>query len=128
MRLFKRIYAQLKRALLDFKFNERVLEETDEVAKFQVNLSGTHTSVIDSTSVLRGMPVVQPTGKQVSLPSRFFTYYVRAGKIVKTIGAMEIPHGIQLTVPPTPSLSSCTRLLPSGRITNNPVMLVKATC
>jgi len=47
--------------------------------------------VIDYTGILRGVPVIQPTGKRVSLPAEYFTWFVRDGKIVKTVG--EIPKG-----------------------------------
>ncbi len=78
-----------KRALPDFKFNEQYMEETAEAVKFQVNLTGTHTGVIDYTGLVRGVPVVPPTGKAVKLNPEWFTYTVRDGKIVKTVG--EIP-------------------------------------
>lgn len=86
-----RMHIPRKRALPDFRFNEQVLEETDEMVKLQVNLSGTHTCVIDYTGILRGIPVIQPTGKKINLADEYFTYFVKNGKIVKTIG--EIPKG-----------------------------------
>lgn len=86
-----RMHLPRKRALPDFRFNETVLSETDDSVKLQVNLSGTHTGVIDYTGILRGVPVIQPTGKRVSLPAEYFTWFVRDGKIVKTID--EIPKG-----------------------------------
>lgn len=84
-----------KRAMPDFKFNETVLEETDDCVKFQVNLSGTHTGVIDYTGILRGIPVIAPTGKKVSLASEYFDYYVRDGMIVKTVGRIPKDAGVQ---------------------------------
>jgi predicted ester cyclase len=86
-----RMHKPRKRAMPDFRFNETILEESPERVKIQVDLSGTQTGVIDYTGVLRGIPVVQPTGKKVSLLPEFFTYFVRDDKIVKTIG--EIPRG-----------------------------------
>jgi predicted ester cyclase len=86
-----RMHVPRKRALPDFQFNETVLAETDDSVKLQVNLSGTHTGVIDYTGILRGVPVIQPTGKRISLPAEYFTWFVRDDKIVKTIG--EIPKG-----------------------------------
>ena len=80
-----------KRAMPDFHFNETVLEQAPDRVKIQANLSGTQTGVIDYIGVLRGIPVVQPTGKKVNLTAEFFTYFVRDDKIFKTIG--EIPKG-----------------------------------
>lgn len=68
-----RMHQARKRALPDFKFNETYLEETPDHVKFQVNLTGTHTGVIDYRGILRGIPVVQPTGKKVKLNPEFFT-------------------------------------------------------
>jgi len=83
-----------KRALPDFKFNETYLEETSEYVKFQVNLTGTHTGVIDYRGLVRGIPVVQPTGKAVKLNPEWFTYYVHNGLIYKTIGDIPKNAGV----------------------------------
>lgn len=93
-----RMHQARKRALPDFRFNEQVLDERDDMVQLQVNLSGTHTGVIDYRSILRGVPVIQPTGKRVSLPSEYFTYVVRDGKIVKTIGKIPKNAGVQALV------------------------------
>ncbi len=93
-----RMHKPRKHALPDFKFNETILEEAEDHVKFQVNLSGTHTGVIDYTGILRGVPVVQPTGKKVSLPSEFFTYYVKDGLIVKTVGLIPKNAGVKALV------------------------------
>ncbi|MEO6062013.1 MAG: ester cyclase [Thermoflexales bacterium] len=86
-----RMHIPRRKAMPDFRFNETVLEETDDRVKIQVNLSGTHTGVIDYTGVLRGVPVIPPTGKKVNLPAEYFTWFVRDGKIAKVIA--EIPKG-----------------------------------
>lgn len=93
-----RMHQARKRALPDFKFNETILAERDDMVKVQVNLSGTHTGVIDYTGVLRGVPVLQPTGKSVSLPNEYFTYFVRDGKITHTIGEIPKNAGVQALV------------------------------
>jgi predicted ester cyclase len=90
-----RMHTPRKRALPDFRFNETVLEENDGMVKLQVNLTGTHTGVIDYTGILRGIPVIQPTGRSVSLSSEYFTYFVRDGKIFKTIGQIPKGAGVQ---------------------------------
>jgi hypothetical protein len=51
--------------------------------------------VIDYTGILRGIPVIQPTGRSVSLASEYFTYFVRDGKIFKTIGQIPKGAGVQ---------------------------------
>ncbi len=83
-----------KRALPDFKFNENFIEETPEYVKFQINLTGTHTGVIDYRGLVRGIPVVQPTQKAVKLNPEWFTYYVRDGHIYKTIGDIPKNAGV----------------------------------
>ena len=93
-----RMHIPRKRALPDFKFNEKVLSETDDTVALQVNLSGTQTGLIDYTGVLRGVPVIAPTGKRVNLPDEFFTYTVRDGKIVKTVGRIPKNAGVQALV------------------------------
>lgn len=93
-----RMHRARRQALPDFHFNETVLNETDDMVKFQVNISGTHTGVIDYTGILRGIPVIQPTGRSVSLPSEYFTYWVRDGKIVKTHGEIPKNAGVQALV------------------------------
>jgi predicted ester cyclase len=93
-----RMHKPRKRALPDFKFNEKILEETDDMVKLQVNISGTHTGVIDYTGILRGVPVIQPTGKKISLPSEYFTYFVANGQIVKIIGEIPKNAGVQALV------------------------------
>ncbi len=93
-----RMHQARKRALPDFKFNETVLDEQEDMVKIQVNLSGTHTGVIDYTGILRGVPVIQATGKRVSLPNEYFTYFVRDGKIIKTIGEIPKNAGVQALV------------------------------
>jgi len=93
-----RMHKPRKRALPDFKFNEKILEENDEMVKLQVNISGTHTGVIDYNGILRGVPVIQPTGKKISLPSEYFTYFVANGQIVKTIGKIPKNAGVQALV------------------------------
>ena len=54
---------QWDRALPDFHFNETVIQESEPFVKIQVNLTGTHLGVIDYQGILRGIPIVQPTGK-----------------------------------------------------------------
>jgi len=93
-----RMHIPRKRALPDFKFNETVLSETPNTVKLQVNLTGTHTGPIDYTGVLRGVPVIAPTGKKVSLPSEYFTFTLRDGKIVKTVGEIPKNAGVQALV------------------------------
>lgn len=93
-----RMHKPRKRALPDFKFNEKILEETDEMVKLQVNISGTHTGVIDYTGILRDVPVIQPTGKKISLPSEYFTYFVSNGQIIKTIGKIPKNAGVKALV------------------------------
>lgn len=80
-----------KRAMPDFKFNERILEETPNRIKLEINLTGTQSGVIDYTGVLNGIPVIQPTNKKLKLAAEFFTYFVKDNQIVRTIG--EIPKG-----------------------------------
>jgi predicted ester cyclase len=92
-----RMHKPRKRALPDFKFNEKIIEENDEMVKLQVNISGTHTGVIEY-NILRGVPVIQPTGKKISLPSEYFTYFVENGQIVKTIGMIPKNAGVQALV------------------------------
>jgi hypothetical protein len=53
-----------------------------------VNLTGTHTGVIDYRGLVRGIPVVQPTGKLVKLNPEWFGYYVRGGLIYRRVGAI----------------------------------------
>ena len=84
-----------KRALPDFKFNERVLEESPDHVKLEVNLTGTHTGVIDYTAVLRGIPVIQPTGRALKLAPEYFTYFVSDGLIVRTVGQIPKGAGVQ---------------------------------
>ncbi len=93
-----RMHKPRKQALPDFKFNEKVLEETADQVKFQVNLSGTHAGVIDYTGILRGVPVIAPTGKKVNLPDEYFTYFVENGLIVKTIGEIPKNAGVKALV------------------------------
>jgi predicted ester cyclase len=93
-----RMHKPRKRALPDFKFNEKIIEENDEMVKLQVNISGTHTGVIEYNGILRGVPVIQPTGKKISLPSEYFTYFVENGQIVKTIGMIPKNAGVQALV------------------------------
>lgn len=93
-----RMHKARKRALPDFKFNEQILDEREDMVKLQVNLSGTHTGVIDYTGILRGVPVLEPTGKKVNLPNEYFTYFVRNGKIIKTIGKIPKEAGVQALV------------------------------
>jgi predicted ester cyclase len=93
-----RMHKARKRALPDFKFNEQILDEREDMVKLQVNLSGTHTGVIDYTGILRGIPVLEPTGKQVNLPNEYFTYFVRDGKIIKTIGNIPKDAGVPALV------------------------------
>ncbi len=93
-----RMHQARKRALPDFKFNEQTLDEREDMVKLQVNISGTHTGVIDYTGILRGIPVLQPTGKQVNLPDEYFTYTVRDGKIIGTIGKIPKNAGVQALV------------------------------
>lgn len=83
-----------KVALPDFKFNETYLEETADKVRFQVSLTGTHTGVIDYRGLVRGIPVVQPTGKSVRLNPEWFTYYVRDGLIYRTIGNIPQNAGV----------------------------------
>jgi hypothetical protein len=83
-----------KRALPDFCFNETLVDETAESIKIQVNLTGTHTGVIDYRGLIRGIPVIQPTGKAVKLNPEWFTYQVRAGLIIKTIGDIPKNAGV----------------------------------
>ncbi|MBC8098516.1 MAG: ester cyclase [Armatimonadetes bacterium] len=83
-----------KRALPDFKFNETYQAETPDSVKFQVNLTGTHTGVIDYRGLIRGIPVVQPTHKAVKLNPEWFTYYVRDGLIYKTVGDIPKNAGV----------------------------------
>ena len=80
-----------KRAMPDFRFNERVLEESPNRVKLEINLTGTQTGVIDYSGVLNNIPVIQPTGRKLKLAPEFFTYFVRDNRIVATIG--EIPKG-----------------------------------
>jgi predicted ester cyclase len=93
-----RMHKPRKQALPDFKFNEKILEENDEMVKLQVNISGTHTGVIDYNGILPGVPVIQPTGKKINLPSEYFTYFVENGQIVKTIGKIPKNAGVQALV------------------------------
>jgi len=93
-----RMHKPRKRALPDFKFNEKVLEESEDRVKFQMNISGTQTGIIDYTGILRGIPVIQPTGKRVNLPSEYFTYVVKDGLIIKTIGEIPKNAGVQALV------------------------------
>lgn len=93
-----RMHKPRKRALPDFRFNETVLEERPDMVKLQVNLSGTHTGPIDYRGILRGVPVIAPTGRRVRLPAEFFTYLVRDGKIVRTIGKIPKNAGVQALV------------------------------
>jgi predicted ester cyclase len=90
-----RMHLPRKKALPDFKFNEKYLEEAPERVKIQVNLSGTHTGIIDYRGILRGIPVVPPTGKRVNLNSEYFEYFVRDGLIVKTIGYIPKDAGVK---------------------------------
>jgi predicted ester cyclase len=83
-----------KTAMPDFRFNEKILEESPNYVKIQVNLSGTQTGVIDYSGVLRDVPVIQPTGKRVNLPNEYFTYYVVDNKIVRTIGDIPKDAGV----------------------------------
>ncbi len=84
-----------KRALPDFKFNETIVSATDSTIKIEVNLSGTHTGTIDYRGILRGIPVVPPTGKFVQLNPEWFTYTMRDNKIVKTVGQIPKNAGVQ---------------------------------
>ncbi len=93
-----RMHKPRKQALPDFKFNEQVLEARADMVRLQVNLSGTHTGVIDYTGILRGVPVIQPTGTYVQLPNEYFTYFVRDGKIIRTIGKIPKNAGVQALV------------------------------
>ncbi|MBF6594330.1 MAG: ester cyclase [Thermaceae bacterium] len=90
-----RMHQARKRALPDFKFNKTYLEETPDRVKFQVNLTGTHTGVIDYRGILRGIPVVEPTGKKVELNPEYFTYFARNGLIYRTDGEIPKNAGVQ---------------------------------
>lgn len=83
-----------KRALPDFRFNEDYLETSDQSVSIQVNLTGTHTGVIDYRGLVRGIPVVQPTGKAVKLNPEWFTYEVRNGLITRTVGKIPKNAGV----------------------------------
>lgn len=72
-----------KNALPDFKFNEEILESSDTMVKIQVNLTGTQTGTIDYRGILRGIPVMPPTGKFVKLNPEYFTYHIVNNKIEK---------------------------------------------
>ncbi len=93
-----RMHYPRKKALPDFKFNEKILEESPDHVKLQVNLSGTHTGVIDYTGILRGIPVVQPTGRFIQLPDEYFDFFVRDGLIVKTIGKIPKNAGVNALI------------------------------
>lgn len=84
-----------RRALPNFRFNERYVEETDDCVKIQVNLTGTHTGTIDYRGILRGIPVIPATNKAVKLNPEYFTYYVREGLIYKTVGDIPKNAGVQ---------------------------------
>jgi hypothetical protein len=83
-----------KRALPNFKFNEDYLEETPTSVKIQVNLTGTHTGTIDYRGLIRGIPVIEPTGKEVKLNPEWFTYYVQNNKIVKIVADIPKNSGV----------------------------------
>jgi SnoaL-like polyketide cyclase len=89
-----RMHQARKQALPDFKFNETYQEESDTHVKIQVTLSGTHTGVIDYRGILRGIPVVQPTGKVVKLNPEWFVYHVSDGLIYKTIATIPKNAGV----------------------------------
>jgi hypothetical protein len=84
-----------KRALPDFKFNETVIGESEISVKLQINITGTHTGIIDYRGILRGIPVIQPTGKFVKLNPEYFEYFVKDDKIVKTVGNIPKNAGVK---------------------------------
>lgn len=83
-----------KRALPDFRFNEDYIETTDHSVSIQVNLTGTHTGVIDYRGLVRGIPVIPPTGKSVKLNPEWFTYEVRDNLITRTVGKIPKNAGV----------------------------------
>jgi predicted ester cyclase len=93
-----RMHTPRKRALPDFRFNETILEESPGRVKIQVNLSGTHSGVIDYSGILRGVPVVQPTGRKVRLPSEYFEYFVENGLIVRIVARIPKDAGVKALV------------------------------
>lgn len=79
-----------KTAFPDFKFNEKIESVANNQVKVAIYLTGTHTGLLDYPENV-GVPKTLATGKQIDLPSEYFTYSIENDKIVHTYG--EIPEG-----------------------------------
>jgi predicted ester cyclase len=79
-----------KEAFPDFKFNEVIMDTSDNQVKIAVYLTGTHTGLLDYPKSI-GVPKTEATGKKINLPAEYFIYSVENDKIVHTFG--EIPDG-----------------------------------
>jgi hypothetical protein len=54
--------------------------------------------MIDYSGILRGVPVVQPTGRKVRLPSEYFEYFVENGLIVRIVARIPKDAGVKALV------------------------------
>jgi predicted ester cyclase len=83
------IHKARKAAFPDFKFNEEILESTQDIVKIRVHITGTHLGELKYP--MGNLPVVPPTGKQIDLPYEYFDYTVKDNKINGVLG--RIPEG-----------------------------------
>ncbi len=83
------VHQARKQAFPDFEFNETMEDVGTNGVKVTVRWSGTHTGLLDYP--VGDIPKTAATGKPVSLPEEYFTYYVEEDRIVHTYG--EIPEG-----------------------------------
>jgi hypothetical protein len=78
-----------EQAFPDFRFNETTEPVGGNAVLVTVFLSGTHTGFLDYP--IAEVPKLEATGKTISLPSEFFTYFVVKDRIEWIYG--EIPEG-----------------------------------
>jgi hypothetical protein len=78
-----------KRAFPDFRFNEQIEGSGENWVRVAVFLSGTHTGLLDYP--VKEVPKLEATGRAISLPAEYFTYFFEHDHITRVFG--EIPEG-----------------------------------
>ena len=89
------MHKKRKIALPDFRFNEVYEIDEPEHVRVRVNLTGTHTGVIDYTGAIRGIPIIMPTNKYVVLNPEWFDYYTHDGLITKVVANIPGNAGVK---------------------------------
>lgn len=84
------VHRALGAAMPDFSFNARGLHEENGQIAGQLQITGTQTRELALTAL--GIPVIQPTGKRVSLPTENITATTRGDKIA-TIMVSKVAGG-----------------------------------